>query len=92
MSKTNKAKHTFTNYLEAAFFGYMHKNGICSFTHEGIEFYFGKIYERYFDHSDCSMRFDIREDLSFLIQDAKEMQVNGVKLGFTKGIPHVAPY
>ena len=70
----------------------MHDNDICSFTHEGIEFYFGKIYERILDRSDYSTGFDIREDLSFLIQDAKEMQVNGVKLGFTRGIPHVAPY
>ena len=85
-------QYTFTNYLEAAFFGYMHENGICSFTHEGIEFYFGKIYERIIDRSDYSTGFDIREDLAFLIQDAKEMQSNGVKLGFTRGIPHVAPY
>ena len=70
----------------------MHDNGICSFTHEGIEFYFGKIYERILDRSDYSTGFDIREDLAFLIQDAKEMQANGVKLGFTRGIPHVAPY
>ena len=85
-------QYTFTNYLEAAFFGYMHENGICSFTHEGIEFYFGKIYERIIDRSDYSTGFDIREDLAFLIQDAKEMQASGVKLGFTRGIPHVAPY
>ena len=85
-------QYTFTHYLEAAFFGYMHDNGICSFTHEGIEFYFGKIYERILDRSDYSTCFDIREDLSFLIQEAKEMQANGVKLGFTRGIPHVAPY
>jgi len=87
-----KTKHTFTNYLEAAFFGYMHENGICPFTHEGIEFYFGKIYERILDRSDYSTCFDIREDLAFLIQDAKEMQANEVKLGFNRGIPHVAPY
>ncbi len=87
-----KTKHTFTEYLEAAFFRYMHENSICPWTHEGIEFSFGKIYERYFDRSDCSMRFDVREDLAFLIQDAKEMQANEVKLGFTRGIPYVAPY
>ena len=87
-----KTKHTFTNYLEAAFFEYMHENSICPFTHEGIEFYFGKIYERIIDRSDYSTSFDIRDDLAFLIQEAKEMQVNKVKLGFTRGIPHVAPY
>ena len=84
--------HTFTDYLEAAFFRYMHDNSICPFTHEGIEFYFGKIYERVFDRSDSSMRFDIREDLSFLVREAKELQANGVKLGFTRGVPYVAPY
>jgi len=88
-----KTEYTFTNYLEAAFFGYMHAyGGTCSFTHEGIEFYFGKIYERILDRSDYSTGFDIREDLAFLIEEAKEMQANGVKLGFTRGIPHVAPY
>lgn len=87
-----KTKRKFTNYLEAAFFEYMHENGICPQSHEGIEFYFGKIYERCFDTSDCSYRFDIREDLSFLIEDAKKMQANEVKLGFTHGVPHVAPY
>ena len=85
-------KHTFTNYLEAAFFEYMDANGICSHTHEGIEFYFGKIYERIFDRSECSTYFEIREDLSFIVEDAKEMQANEVKLGFTRGIPYVAPY
>jgi hypothetical protein len=84
--------YTFTNYLEAVFFEHMDNNSICPFTHEGIEFYFGKIYERIFDHSESEMHFDIREDLAFLIQDAKEMQANKVKLGFTRGIPYVAPY
>lgn len=87
-----KTKHTFTDYLETAFFAYMHDNAICPWTHEGIEFYFGKIYERCFDKSACSYRFDIREDLSFLIEDAKKMQANEVKLGFTRGVPYVAPY
>lgn len=87
-----KTEHIFKTYLEAAFFRHMHENSICAYTHEGIEFYFGKIYERVIDRSDYSTSFDIREDLSFLIQEAKEMQANGVKLGFNRGIPHVAPY
>ena len=85
-----KTEHTFTDYLETAFFAYMHDNAICPRTHEGIKFYFGKIYERCFDKSDCSYRFDIREDLFFLIEDAKKMQANEVKLGFTHGVPYVA--
>ena len=87
-----KTKYTFTNYLEAVFFSYMDENGICPRTHEGIEFYFGKIYERVFDRSCSEWRYNIREDLSFLIRDAKDMQLNDIKLGFNRGIPHVAPY
>tara|TARA_R100001082_G_C4302086_1_gene132873 strand:- start:62 stop:385 length:324 start_codon:yes stop_codon:yes gene_type:complete len=83
-------KHTFKNYLEASFFKYMHENGICPLTHEGIEFYFGKIYERYFDKYDHLFKFYIRGDLSFLIQEAKDMQANEVKLEFTHGRPHIA--
>jgi len=83
--------HTFTNYLEAVFFAYMHEHSICPLTHEGISFYFGEIYEHTFD-DDMEFKYEIRDDLHFLVDDARELQANGVRLGFNRGIPHIHPY
>ena len=60
--------HTFTNYLEAVFFAYMHEHSICPLTHEGISFYFGEIYEHTFD-DDKEFKYEIRDDLHFLVDD-----------------------
>jgi hypothetical protein len=84
--------HTFTNYLEAVFFAYMHEHSICPLTHEGISFYFGEIYEHGFDRKTSETTGEFRADLHFLVDDARELQANGVRLGFNRGIPHIHPY
>jgi hypothetical protein len=76
--------------LEAVFFAYMHKHGICPLTHAGIGFYFGVIYERKVDRKDWFSYYERRDDLNNLVEEARELKANDVPLAFNRGIPFIA--
>ena len=85
-------KTTLTDYVKAAFFAHMDNNSVCPLTHEGMEFYFGKIYERVWDKVEGGTVLTVRNDLGFLVDEAREMKRRAVKLSWNRGIPHVAPW
>ena len=85
-------KNAISDYVKAAFFAHMHRNAVCPLTHEGVEFYFGKIYERVWDEAEGGTVLTIRGDLGFLVDEAREMKRRAVELSWNRGIPHVAPW
>ena len=89
---TLEDRYKITDYVKAAFFAYMHKNSVCPLTHEGLDFYFGKIYERVWDKAEGKTVAVLRDDLDFLVDEARAMKRRAVSLSWNRGIPHVSHF